>query len=150
LKIKPSKSRVIGPIMNIDAYTVCSALIVDDNQFNREIFRLSLKAVGYETTEACNGAEALALLETRSFSLIVLDLQMPLVNGETVLKCVRSNPAHARSNIIVATANPHMAVQDIQSLADYVVYKPMDVREFARLAERLKGRIHVGSVEPPP
>jgi CheY-like chemotaxis protein len=134
---------MIGFIMSVDAYVIASALIVDDNQFNREIFRLSLKAAGYETTEVGNGAEALALLDTRTFSLIVLDLQMPLVDGATVLRNLRSNPAHASTHIIVATANPHMAVQDIQLLADYVVYKPMDVHEFARLAGRLKGTVRI-------
>ncbi len=142
-----SLARLDQPLEN-HTEAASSALIVDDNQFNREIFRLSLKSAGYETTEACNGAEALLVLEARSFGLIVLDLQMPLVNGATVLQSLRSNPAHADTHVIVATANHHMAVQDVQSLADYVVYKPMDIHEFTRLVARLKGSTRIMPAAP--
>jgi CheY-like chemotaxis protein len=121
-----------------DVARLHTALIVDDNSFNREIFQLALEAAGYETTQARNGTEALVVLEARRFDLAVLDLQMPFVNGVVVLQRVRSNPVHARMKVIVATANPHMAIQDVQNLADYVMYKPIDIHEFASLAGRLK------------
>ncbi len=122
-----------------------SALIVDDIDFNREIFRIALDAAGYETTEAANGTEALALLDTRSFNLTILDLQMPFVSGAVVLRSLRANPMHANMIVIIATANPHMAVADVESLADYVMHKPIDIHEFAMLVERLKARAHSGA-----
>jgi CheY-like chemotaxis protein len=115
-----------------------SALIVDDNNFNREIFRIALAAAGYQSTEASNGVEALAILETRQFDLAVLDLQMPLVGGATVLKNLRFTPHHAKMVVIVATANPHMAVGEVESLADCVLLKPIDIHEFARLVARFR------------
>jgi CheY-like chemotaxis protein len=131
--------------MNSNPAIMASALIVDDNHFNREIFRIALQAAGYQTAEARDGVEAQAVLETRQFDLAVLDLQMPLIGGAIVLKNLRLNPVHTRMVVIVATANPHMAVGDVQSLADYVLYKPIDIHEFARLVARLKDRARAAS-----
>jgi CheY-like chemotaxis protein len=124
-----------------------SALIVDDNDFNREIFRIALEAADYYVTEAANGVEALVSLQSRTFDLTILDLQMPLVDGITVLKNLRFSPIHSNMVVIIATANPHMAVGDVQALADYVLYKPIDIHEFARLVERLKHKAHVATQE---
>ncbi len=128
--------------MNNCPNPVESALIVDDNRFNREIFRIALDSASYQTTEASNGAEAIALLETKAFHLAVLDLQMPFVDGVTVLKTLRLSPLNAKMIVIVATANPHMATAEVHSLADYVLNKPIDIQEFARLVKRLKQGAH--------
>ncbi len=125
--------------MGNEQQSVYSALIVDDNIDNRQLFCAALGSVDYKTSVARDGVEALSILATQPFDLIVLDLQMPLVSGSTVLKSIRLNPIHERAAVIVATANSHMAVVDVQDLADYVLYKPLDIREFIRLAERLKG-----------
>ena len=121
-----------------------TALIVDDNFYNRHIFHIALESVGYAVTEMEDGLQGTALLQDRTFHLLVLDLQMPMMDGRAVLKHVRGQPLHQNMHIIVVTANAHMATDDIDLMADYVMFKPIDVVEFSEFARRLK-RISVSA-----
>lgn len=115
-----------------------SALIVDDNWFNRELCRNALDSIEYSLTEADNGERALQLLQEQTFDLMVLDLQMPIVDGRTVLQKVRADPRHVKMHVIVLTAHSQLANDEVDTDADFVMYKPISVVEFARLAARLK------------
>ncbi len=115
-----------------------TALIVDDNFYNRHIFHIALESVGYAVTEMEDGLQGTNLLQDRTFHLLVLDLQMPAMDGRAVLKQVRGQPLHENMHIIVVTANAHMATDDIDLMADYVMFKPIDVVEFSEFARRLK------------
>ncbi len=115
-----------------------SALIIDDNWFNRDIFRIALESAGYSVTELDNGSEGIALLEQQTFNLLILDLQMPLVDGRTVLVKIREHALHKKMRVVVVTANAHMATSDVDEMADYVMYKPINVMEFSEFVRRLK------------
>jgi CheY-like chemotaxis protein len=130
--------------MNPQGETLSSALVVDDNAFNREVFTLALDSLGFKTIEASNGLEALAILEHSTFNLMVLDLRMPLMDGGAVLKKLRIDPRHDPMTVVVATANPHMATE-IEILADYIVYKPIEIPDFAALIGRLKKTPHTAA-----
>jgi CheY-like chemotaxis protein len=123
--------------MNSPNESISSALVVDDNTFNREVFSLALESLDYKTIEASNGLEALAILDHSTFDLMVLDLRMPVMDGGVVLKKLRTDPRHDAMIVVIATANPHMAA-DIEALSDYIVYKPVEMPEFAALIGRLK------------
>jgi CheY-like chemotaxis protein len=71
-----------------------SALIVDDNWFNRDIFRIALQTADYTIREAEDGQQCLDILEHEAFHLLVLDLQMPGLDGRGVLRQVRTMPKH--------------------------------------------------------
>jgi CheY-like chemotaxis protein len=114
-------------------------LVMDDNFHNRYIFRIALEQKGYYVEEAENGSEGLKLLQDQSFDLLVLDLQMPLIDGVTVLRELHNMPLHRSMRVLVVTANAHMATGEVTDLADYVMYKPINVIEFAEFAERLRG-----------
>lgn len=81
-------------------------LIVDDNELNREILR-DLFANDYRILESSNGKDALDLLEHRLGQIdgVLLDMQMPIMDGYTFLSVVRSNPALSQLPIIVMTAS---------------------------------------------
>lgn len=115
-----------------------SALIVDDNWYNRDVFRIALENADYNVTEAENGQDGLDHLEKRTFNLLVLDLQMPGIDGQTVLKTIRQQERHSKMRIVVVTANPHMATEAVDEMADHVMQKPIDVVSFARFTQRLK------------
>jgi CheY-like chemotaxis protein len=114
-----------------------TALIVDDNFYNRDLCTLALEHVGYSITEAENGLEAMRLLRQQSYTLLVLDLAMPELNGIEVIRKLRSEPVHQDMSIIVMTANPHMATPEVEVAADFIMNKPIGIEEFARLAQRL-------------
>lgn len=116
-----------------------NVLVMDDNYHNRYIFRIALEEKGYCVEEAENGADGLEILKEKSFDLLVLDLQMPLVDGVTVLRELYNRPVHRSMRVLVVTANAHMAIGEVADLADYVMYKPINVIEFAEFAERLRG-----------
>ncbi len=118
--------------------TMYSALIIDDNWFNRDIFRIALESAGYSVTELDNGQEGIKVLEQQTFNLLILDLQMPLVDGRTVLVKVREHSLHKKMRVVVVTANAHMATSDVDEMADYVMYKPINVMEFSEFVRRLK------------
>jgi CheY-like chemotaxis protein len=115
-----------------------SALVIDDNWDNRNIFTISLEAAGYQITQAEDGISAVALLQTNKYQLIILDLQMPKMDGRAVLQKIRHDPQHQKALVIVVTANPHMATDEVDIEADYVLYKPISVASFTALTRRLK------------
>ena len=115
-----------------------TAFILDDNFHNRQIFRISLEAVDYEVSECEDSTEGLEILKQRTFDLLVLDLQMPKMNGQTVLNNVRQMEIHKNMYVVIVTANSHMATEDVSLESDYLLYKPIDVMQFARFVERLK------------
>lgn len=114
-----------------------TALIVDDNYFNRDLCSLALQFVGYAVTEATNGQEAVQILTQNTFDLLILDLAMPEINGVGVIRQISNQSKHRQMSIVVMTANPHMATDEVSSNADFVMHKPIAVEEFAQLARRL-------------
>jgi CheY-like chemotaxis protein len=126
---------------NLSKYT---ALIVDDDPYNRDIARSILEHTGYIVTEAADGESGLTILQAETFDLLMIDLQMPRVKGREVIERVRQDPRHAQMQIIISTANPHMIDEVLQEQADYILNKPYDVRQFGQLCERIKSTLHTG------
>ena len=80
-------------------------LVVDDNENNREMLQRRLEREGYhEVTLATDGAAALALLESRPFDLVLLDIMMPGINGYQVLEAMKSDPARRDIPVIMISA----------------------------------------------
>lgn len=115
------------------------ALIVDDNWHNRNIFRIALENTGYVTSQSENGVECLRALETRTYNLLVLDLQMPELNGQQVLKALKGDARHRDMHILVVTANSQMVTENVSDYAHFVMYKPVNVANFTSFVKRLRG-----------
>jgi DNA-binding NtrC family response regulator len=81
-------------------------LIVDDEPNVRLVFRTALESVGYGVSEAGDGETALELLESRDFSLALLDLRMPGLGGLETLRQLRSKGI--RCPVVVVTAHGSM------------------------------------------
>jgi CheY-like chemotaxis protein len=115
-----------------------SALIIDDNEYNRDIVRIALQSQGFTVTDFEDPVAAVALLSEQTFNLLVLDLQMPVLDGQQVLGIVKANKLHQAMQIIVLTAHSQMDTFEIQKKADYVMYKPINVAAFAQFANRIQ------------
>ncbi|MEX2451400.1 MAG: adenylate/guanylate cyclase domain-containing protein [Rhodospirillales bacterium] len=86
-----------------------SLLVAEDEPFNREILLNHLKANGYENIVVVkNGTEALEQIEKAAFDLILLDILMPGVNGDEVLKSIKSNMATRDVPVIMISGNQDM------------------------------------------
>src|SRR6266487_2355508 len=81
-------------------------LIVDDNEDNRYTLQLLLESDGHERiASAASGNEAIALLEKQKFSLVLLDLMMPDLNGDEVLKVIKSDPDKRDIPVVMISAD---------------------------------------------
>jgi len=103
-------------------------LLVEDNEINQQIARELLEMVGVTVAIAENGKEAIARLWEEKFDGVLMDMQMPVMDGITATREIRKNPGFADLPIIAMTANV-MASDLDQCLAvgmnDYIT-KPLD------------------------
>lgn len=81
-----------------------SILVVEDDFGARTIVKTILGQKGYEVSEAANGNEALEILKTQSFDLIILDLMMPGISGYDVVVHLKQKPETQNIPIIMLTA----------------------------------------------
>jgi len=117
-----------------------TALVIDDNFHNRHIFRIAVEHAGYGVTESDDGLKGLSALKSGAFELVILDLRMPGMDGTDVLRIMRKTEEWQTTQVVVVTANPHMVTDDIRTMADYVLQKPVDILTFGALAQRLYAR----------
>ena len=90
---RPSLPQIEKSLEMLMATNSPGILIVDDNEDNRYTLQLMLETDGHERiASAAGGNEAIALIEKEKFSLILLDLMMPDLNGDEVLKVINSDP----------------------------------------------------------
>ncbi len=78
-------------------------LLVDDSASVRQVVGIALRRAGYETLEAGNGQEALALLDGEKLNLIISDVNMPVMNGIDFLKGVKAHPKAKFTPVIMLT-----------------------------------------------
>lgn len=79
-------------------------LVADDNPVSRELIREVLEAPGREILEASHGQEALESARRNLPDLVLLDIQMPLLDGFEVLERIRREPSLARMRVVALTA----------------------------------------------
>ncbi|HVT60330.1 MAG TPA: response regulator [Thermoanaerobaculia bacterium] len=121
-------------------------LIVDDNPANLKLARVLLAAEGYEVRVAADAEEALAVLAGFSPLLILMDLQLPGMDGLTLTRRLKEDPG-THEVIIVALTADAMKGDEQKALAagcDAYVAKPIDTRalprEIARFLREQGGR----------
>ena len=78
-------------------------LIVDDSSSVRTVARMALREKGYEVLEAANGQEALTKLDGERCSLIISDVNMPVMDGITLLKEIKRHPNYKFTPVIMLT-----------------------------------------------
>lgn len=81
-------------------------LIVEDNQVNQKIALLTLQELGYQADVAANGVEALHALRRQPYDVVLMDVQMPIMDGLTTTHCIHQEWIESkRPQIIAMTAN---------------------------------------------
>lgn len=95
-----SKSVEITP----DYFSGKSVLLVEDNEMNRYIASIQLKYLGFDIDEATNGVEAIETLKTKVYDLILMDIQMPEMDGLEATEII-INDLKIKTPIIALTAN---------------------------------------------
>ena len=80
-------------------------LLVEDNELNREVALGVLEDAHLVIDQAENGAQAMQMITSKDYDLVFMDMQMPVMDGITATKSVRSNPKYKSLPIIAMTAN---------------------------------------------
>ena len=121
-------------------------LLAEDNEVNRQVALRMLKAFGYHADVAANGLEVLAALHRQSYDLVLMDIQMPEMDGLEATRRILSDFARAqRPQVVAMSANAMRDDLDVAVQAgvdDYVV-KPISAASLRRALERC-GRLHEG------
>jgi len=120
-----------------------SLLLVDDEEFNRDMLGRRLEIEGFSVTHAENGPRALELLADRTFDLVLLDVMMPEMNGIEVLTRIRQAKSAADLPIIMVTAKTQSEdmVEAFKFGANDYITKPIDFPvALARITTQLFSR----------
>jgi two-component system cell cycle response regulator DivK len=121
-------------------------LYVEDNAENRMLVRRILFAEHYSLVEAKDSEEAIKVLGEHHPDLILMDINMPGVDGYTLTTQIKSMPGYERVPILAITANVMRGDREktIEAGCDGYIQKPIDIDQLTREIERfLPRRAHV-------
>jgi DNA-binding response OmpR family regulator len=118
------------------------ALVVEDELNIRELVALHLRLAGLGVLTAADGEEAIRLIGTEAFDIVVLDLMLPKVDGVTVCRAIRSHGRNADVPVLMLTARREESdkVLGLDSGADDYLTKPFGVRELVARVRALLRR----------
>ena len=114
-------------------------LVVEDHEENRRIMRDLLTAAGYEMLEAHTGEEGVARAEAERPDLILMDIQLPGLDGYEATRRIKANPA-LRAIPVIAVTSYALSGDDQKALAagcDAYITKPIDTRTLPETLARL-------------
>jgi len=116
-----------------------TVLIVEDNDKNMKLARDVLQARGYQTLEAVTGEEGVKLAREKAPDLVLMDIQLPGINGIEAFKQIRADPRTAKIPVVALTASvtPTDRSQITAAGFDAFVGKPINLREFLDTVRRL-------------
>jgi two-component system cell cycle response regulator DivK len=111
---------------------VSLVLIVEDNEKNLKLVRDILQVKGYETVEAMTGEDGVRLAAERKPDLVLMDIQLPGMNGIDALRALRADPKTGKIPVIAVTASVMQQDRKLIMDAGFDAYvgKPINLREF--------------------
>jgi two-component system cell cycle response regulator DivK len=116
-----------------------TVLIVEDNDKNMKLARDVLQAKGYATLEAVTGEDGVKLAKERTPDLVLMDIQLPGINGIEAFKQIRGDARTSRIPVVALTASVTPTDRSAISAAgfDAFIGKPINLREFLETVRRL-------------
>jgi PAS domain S-box-containing protein len=131
--ILPKSNKVLQ-----NSFTGLKALLVEDNEMNRLIALQSLDFLGFNTSEAENGLKAIEMVQSQNFDLILMDIQMPVMDGVEATIIIRDE-LKIKTPIVALTANAFKHDIDLylqKGMNDFIT-KPYDENDFFRKIEKV-------------
>jgi len=114
-------------------------LIVDDEQALREVWTLGLRDFGHTVETAGDGMDGIKMIGTQSFDVILLDINMPRLNGVEFLKRIRATEPDLPILAVTAVSDSKLAKSVIEAGANAILYKPIGLEELANTIKRFAG-----------
>ena len=116
-----------------------TVLIVEDNEKNMKLARDVLQAKGYKTLEAVTGEEGVTLAKQHVPDLVLMDIQLPGINGIEALKQIRADAKTAKVPVVALTASVTPTDRSAINAAGFDAFlsKPINLKEFIDTVKRL-------------
>ena len=112
-------------------------MLVDDERGLLELFASLVARLRYEVISVNNGAVALDILERVTPDLLILDLGLPGISGNEVLRYVRNVPRLAQMKVVILTARPHL-ISEVEPLGiDAWHTKPIRPQDFLAMVQEM-------------
>lgn len=120
-----------APSASRENQSVDPVLVVDDDRTIRDLFAATLRTAGMEVVTAVDGVEALELLVSQSFSVVLLDNQMPRKDGVEVITELRRSEETSTTPVVLVTAASDVEdrIKGLQAGASDYMTKPVNVHE---------------------
>lgn len=114
-------------------------LIAEDDELNRRLIKDVLMYHGYEVMEAVNGDEAVKMAAKHKPDLVLMDIQMPIMNGAEAIRQLKNSPETKGIKIIAVTGFAMRGDREntMKMGADGYMSKPIDIRQLPGAIERL-------------
>jgi len=138
----PKKETFITEHSRISKWKQYQVLIVEDNNVNQKVIQKYLEKYGYHSQIVVNGKEAISLLSKESFDLILMDINMPEMDGYKATKIIRDQKSKVLNHdvpIIAMTANAQKGDRELCincGMTDYIS-KPFDPNQFIQKVEKI-------------
>jgi two-component system chemotaxis response regulator CheY len=118
---------------------MASILTVDDSVSIRQAIKIALAGEGYDVTEAGNGQEGLTKAAAGDFALIITDLNMPVMDGLTMIRELRAKPAHQGVPILFLTTESDAEIKAQAKAAGATGWltKPFDPEQLVRIVKKV-------------
>jgi two-component system cell cycle response regulator DivK len=113
-------------------------LYVEDDLNNRTLVRRVLEAEGYQVVDAANANQAMGCLKEHKIDLILMDINMPEVDGYALTTKIKSVPEYAKIPIVAMTANVMRGDRErsLEAGCDGYIQKPIDIDLLTQQVER--------------
>ena len=112
-------------------------LVVDDEEALRTVLSAELEGEGYKVSSARDGSDAISILRTQTFDLILLDIKMPVIDGFEVLKFVKESQPTIKVIMLTGFADLKNAIESKKLGAEDFVSKPYDLVDLLTTVERV-------------
>jgi two-component system, chemotaxis family, chemotaxis protein CheY len=118
-----------------------SVLAVDDSPSMRDMVRISLSSAGFAVTSASDGEQALQLARAGSFDLVLLDVNMPVMDGIQLIRALRAESSYRHTPILMLTteSSPERKREGKEAGATGWIVKPFDPAQLIATMHRVLG-----------
>ena len=129
-------------VVTVNATEPLRVLIAEDNPVNQRVAALQLQSLGHKVHVVPNGLEATEEVERAEYDLVLMDCQMPEMDGYEASRRIRLNPSNDRLWIVALTANAMQGDQAkcLEAGMDFYLTKPLKIKELSATLGNCRNR----------
>ena len=139
-----TRNEIINNIeVDLSTNNLCKILVIEDNKINQIVTKKILENNHYQCTILEDGYSALTLLETEKFDIILMDINMPIINGFETTKLIRKKGIQIPIIALTAFDKQEVTEQAISSGMNDIIIKPFEPIKLFQIINNLKNKKNV-------